>query len=202
MENSNSLIKENSELRRDARAQLKGNWGTAVLLCIIYFIVAGALGQIPKAGYVLTVVISAPLMLGLVSCFMHLIRKESFRLENLFDGFKNFVPALLLQIVITIFTFLWLLLLIVPGIIASLSYSMSFYILNDNPEMSAMEALKASKQMMQGYKGKLFWMSLCFLGLSILSVFTLFIGMLWITPYMYTSVGNFYQNLKDNQKTL
>ena len=214
MENSNSFIKENSELRRDARAQLKGNWGTAVLLCIIYGIITsiliGIFRIIPVDGALSKYAVQSlipqlllgPIMLGLVVCFMHLVRHEPFQFENLFDGFKKFVPALILQIVVSIFTFLWLCLLIVPGIIAGLRYSMSFYILNDNPDMSAMEALKASKEMMKGYKARLFFMYLVFFGFSLLSVFTLFIGMLWITPYMYTSLGNFYQNLKDNQKTL
>ncbi|MBC8060684.1 MAG: DUF975 family protein [Clostridiaceae bacterium] len=202
MENNNLSIKENSELRRDAREQLRGNWLTAVLLCVIYTIVSGILGQIPYLGYPLTMLIAGPFMLGLVSCFMHLVRHEPFMFENLFDGFKKFVPALLLQIIMSIFIFLWSLLLIVPGVIAALSYSMSFYILNDNSEMSAMEALSASKEMMMGYKSKLFMMMLLFAGLSILSVITCFIGMLWITPYMQTSMANFYQNLKENQKTL
>jgi len=203
MENTNSSIKKNSELRSDARMQLSGNWGTAILLCVIYSIITGSLNYfVPYVGYVITLILAGPFLLGFTACFMHLVRREPFRFENLFDGFKRFAPAFLLELLIYLFVALWSILLIVPGIIAALRYSMSFYILNDNPEMSAMEALNASKEMMKGYKLKLFWMSLFFLGFMILSVVTLFIGMLWITPYMQTSVGNFYQNLKENQKSL
>ena len=203
MENRDLYIKENSELRRDARMQLKGNWATAILLCVIYGIISSALYYTPNhVGYGLTAIIAGPFILGLIICFMHLVRNEPFRFENLFDGFKKFVPALILQILMSIFIFLWSLLLVVPGIIAALKYSMSFYILNDNPEMSAMEAITASKEMMMGYKLKLFWMNLCFVGFMLLSTFTFFIGLLWLIPYMYTTYANFYQNLKENQKTL
>ena len=203
MENRDLYIKENSELRRDSRMQLKGNWGTAILLCVIYSIIGGALSFIPNyVGSALTTIITGPFMLGLIICFMHLVRNEPFRFEDLFDGFKRFVPALILQVLMSIFILLWLLLLVVPGIIAALRYSMSYYILNDNPEMSAMEAITASKEMMMGYKLKLFWMNLCFVGFMFLSTFTCFIGLLWLIPYMYTTYANFYQNLKENQKTL
>lgn len=105
------------------------------------------------------------------------------------------------MLLIGIFIFLWSLLLIIPGIIAAYRYSMAFYILNDNPKMGAMDALRESKKMMVGYKGKLFFLSLSFIGWTILSVLTLGIGFLWLIPYMNTTTANFYQNLKDASET-
>ena len=92
---------------------------------------------------------------------------------------------------------LWSLLLIIPGIVAAYRYSMAFYILNDNPEMSAKAALDESKRMMAGYKGKLFCLQLSFIGWGFLCLFTLGIGYLWLTPYIQTSMAYFYQNLKE-----
>jgi uncharacterized membrane protein len=198
MENNRYFVKENSELRRDARHQLSGQWGMAVLLCFVSAIISGIPGAIPYIGGVISILIAGPLALGLISCFVRLVRNEEFRFENLFDGFKNFASALLLQILVGLFTFLWALLLIVPGIIAACSYAMAFYILYDNPEIGAMGALNASKEMMKGYKFKFFCLQLSFIGWGFLCILTLGIGFLWLIPYINTSLANFYQNLKEN----
>jgi len=197
--------KTNSELRRSAREQLKGNWGTAILLCLIFSIICGAPGPIftkvnPYIGQILGILISGPLALGLNTCFLKLVRHEPFIFENLFDGFKNFSSAFIAQLLVVIFVSLWSLLLIIPGIIAAYRYSMVFYILSDNPEISAMEALKRSKEMMMGSKWKLFCLQLSFIGWSLLGILTLFIGYLWLIPYIYGSMANFYENIKTTEQ--
>jgi uncharacterized membrane protein len=226
---NNETVKKNSLLRKSAREQLKGNWGKGILLCFIFSLIVGlpgginsfanasssssiGLGADPSeiisaillkssiAG-IITLIISAPLTLGLASCFIKLVRKEAFRLENLFDGFQHFASALVLLLLQTLFTFLWSLLLVIPGIIAQYRYRMAFYILNDNPELGAFEALKKSKQMMIGYKWKLFCLDFSFIGWALLSCLTLGIGLLWFVPYNTASIANFYQNLKDASET-
>ena len=139
---------------------------------------------------------SGPITLGFITCFLKFARHEPFIFENIFDGFNNFSSAVLAQLLITVFVCLWTLLLIIPGIIASYSYFLVFYILSDNPELSAMDALKESKKMMYGYKWKLFCLQLSFIGWGILSTLTIYIGYLWLSPYMYSSFANFYENLK------
>lgn len=201
MEINEHLIKRNSEIRRSAREQLKGNWGTAILLCLIYALISGLFSGstrvVPYLGMIINFILAGPLILGLYSCFIKLVRQEPFRFENLFDGFSRFTTAFIAQLLITIFVILWSLLLLIPGIIAGLRYSMTFYIINDNPDISAMDALNASKEMMVGFKWKLFCLYLSFLGWAILSIFTLGIGYLWLMPYIQASFANFYQNLKD-----
>ena len=91
-----------------------------------------------------------------------------------------------------------MLLLIVPGIIAAISYSMAFFIQRDNPDMKAMEAIDASKKMMYGYKWKYFCLGLRFLGWFILGILSCGIGFLWILPYLYISTAKFYIDLKAN----
>ncbi|MEN6314324.1 MAG: DUF975 family protein [Clostridiaceae bacterium] len=173
MEINHSLLKENSEIRRLARERLKGNWGIALLLCLIYSIVCGLSGCIPYIGAVIGLLISGPMVLGLVMCFVGFVRNEQLKFETLFDGFKNFSSALVLQLLIGIFSFLWSLLFIVPGIIAAFRYSMAFYILNDNPQMGAKAALEESKKMMKGNKGKLFCLEFSFIGWALLCILTL-----------------------------
>jgi uncharacterized membrane protein len=188
------LIKTNSELRQFSREALKGNWGSAILLCIIFSVIGALSGFIPYVG---AIIIGGPLTLGFTICFLNLIRREPFRLESLFDGFKRFVPAMLLYVLQSLFIVLWTLLLIIPGIIATFRYSMAYFILNDNIEMTAKEALKASKEMMKGYKWKLFSLYLSFTGWILLSILTLGIGFLWVGPYMYAATASFYENLKE-----
>lgn len=193
---NNSPMKTNSELRATARYQLRGQWGIAVLISAVFMIISGLPNAIPHAGSVISIILTGPLTLGIISCFMKLVRKQSFKFENLFDGFKNFASSFILQILITLFVLLWTLLLIIPGIIAAYRYSMSFYILYDNPNIGAMEALELSKKIMMGNKWRLFCLHLSFIGWALLSVLTLGIGFLWLVPYMNTAVANFYEDLK------
>lgn len=197
MEMNRSLLKQNFELRRLARERLRGNWGLALLLCLIYSIVCGLPGGIPYIGPVISLLIAGPMMLGLIICFIGFIRNEQLKFETLFDGFKNYSSAFILQLLIMLFTFLWWLLLFFPAIIAALRYSMAFYILNDNPQMGAKAALEESKKMMVGNKGKLFCLYLSFIGWFLLCLCTFGIGFLWLAPYVQTSVAYFYQDLKE-----
>jgi len=95
-----------------------------------------------------------------------------------------------------LFIFLWMLLLIVPGIVAAYSYRMSLYLLIDNPEIGVSEALRKSKEMMNGYKARLFYLDLSFIGWALLCVLTFGIGILWLYPYMLTSQAIFYEELR------
>ena len=95
------------------------------------------------------------------------------------------------------FIIMWMLLLIVPGIIKALSFSMTFYILADDKEISAMDAIKKSEQMMDGNKSQLFYLGLRFLGLAFLCILTLGIGFLWLMPYAQVTLTTFYDELKN-----
>ena len=112
--------------------------------------------------------------------------------NDLFSCFDNFGKAFVLNLLVTIYTILWTLLLIIPGIIARLSYTMAPYILLENPNMSASDAIRMSKQMMAGYKGRLFCLHLSFFGWAMLCILSCGIGFLWLSPYMETSDAAFY----------
>jgi uncharacterized membrane protein len=98
----------------------------------------------------------------------------------------------------TIFIILWTLLLIIPGIIMSLAYSMTFYILADNPDINPIDAIRKSREMMYGYKWKIFCLNLRFIGWGFLCIFTMGIGLLWLLPYMSVSFAKFYEEAKAN----
>ncbi len=196
MADDDEMLKVNWELRSDAREQLGGNWGRAILSCVIYSVILSAASGIAGIG---NLIIGGPLELGLVAYFLLLKRRKSAQIEDLFQGFRKFESALVLYIVRTISIVLWSLLLIIPGIVAALRYSMAVYILHDNPELTGMDALNRSKEMMDGFKGKLFGLYLSFAGWAILCLFTLGIGYLWLFPYIKMCEANFYEDLKDTQ---
>ena len=196
----NQSIKANYELREMARNQLKGQWGTAILLILVFTAITYIPSFLPRsAAFIVNLIITGPLTLGLIACFMNLVRGESFQFEKLFDGFSNFSPALFTYLLTSLYILLWSILLVIPGFIAAYRYSMAFFILNDNPDMSASDSISASKDMMRGYKGKLFMLHLSFIGWAILSTLTLGIGFLWLFPYFQTSTAYFYENLKEAQ---
>ena len=184
------------DFRAKAWAACKGNWGVAILSIIIVAVIGGICGVIPAVGSIITFLITGPLTLGLTIVFSNLIKGEKAEIANVFDGFKNFVDSFLLYILNGLFTALWSLLFVIPGIVMSYAYSMSFYILKDNPELSANEARKQSIEMMRGNKWRLFCLDLSFIGWSLLSMLTFGILMLWVTPVMQASHAAFYESLK------
>ena len=113
---------------------------------------------------------------------------------TLFDMFGWFFRYLWLNILMAIFIFLWSLLLVIPGIIAAYRYSMAPYIFFDNPEMGAMDCIRASKAMTHGYKGKLFGLDLSFIGWYLLSIIPLV--RIYTTPYISTTKANYYRALR------
>jgi len=192
-------MKTNSELRALARSQLHGSWLAAVGVVAVYCIILGASGFLAIGP----LIIGGPLIFGLLGYFLKKARGELAEIENLFDGFKLFGPTFLLFLFEVIYITLWSFLLIIPGIVKCFSYSMAFFILKDNPEIGAMEAITQSRKMMVGHKGRLFLLYLSFIGWSLLSAFFTFgIGFFWLYPYINLSVANFYEDLKQNQPNI
>ena len=99
-----------------------------------------------------------------------------------------------------LFISLWTLLLIVPGIIKSLSYSMTVYIAIDDPKIGTLDAITKSRQMMNGYKWKLFCLNLSYIGWILLCILTLGILSFWVDPKMHQAQYQFYLNIKDKNK--
>jgi uncharacterized membrane protein len=189
------MKKENALLMKEAREALIGKWGLAVGTFFIYILITIILSRLHNTGSLISLIISGPLMLGMAVFSISIARKKEARLEQLFEGFKRFGKSLLVYLLIVIFTLLWTLLLIVPGIIAGISYSQIFFILADDESISAKEAMKKSKQMMYGYKWKYLCLGFRFFGWGLLSILTLGIGFLWIFPYMYVSMAKFYDDI-------
>lgn len=185
------------DFRREAWTKLNGKWGTAALIALIYSAIVGACSALSFyfVGAVAILLITGPLTLSWAIISMSVIRNKSIQIENLFDGFRDFSRSFVLMLLIEVFTALWSLLFIIPGIVKAYSYSMSFYILADNPELSANEARKRSMELMRGNKWRLFCLHFSFIGWLILCGLTFGILSFWVMPYMQASVAAFYRNI-------
>ncbi len=193
------MTKENVVLMKMARESLKGKWGLAIGAFLVVYLIGGAIQAIPKGGGgILYLIIGGPFALGMAIFSLSFSRHQEPRFEQVFEGFREFGRALGAYLLIILYVFLWLLLLIVPGIIAALSYSMTFFFMVDDSSVKAPDALKKSKQMMKGYKWKLFRLYLRFFGWALLCILTLGIGFLWVTPWFHVTTAHFYNDIKDN----
>lgn len=155
---------------------------------------------------------------GYAGYTLRLSRKEQGAFGNLIDGFSLAVKVVVLDLLMTVFIILWTMLFLIPGIIAAYRYSMAIYCLLDDPEISPLEALHRSKQLMVGQKFNFFVVQLSFLGWSILigllaggamyllggaesilgywaNFLVTFAFNLWLTPYMNIVFSSFYNSL-------
>ncbi len=192
---------ENVVLMQMARESLKGKWGLAIGTLVVYLLIAVVLRIIPIVGPIASLIISGPCALGFAVFSLSISRNQDAKLEQIFQGFNNFGTALGAYLLMNLFALLWMLLLIIPGYIAAISYSMTFYILADDNSIGAMDAIDKSKKMMDGYKWKFFCLNLRFLGWALLCGLTLGIGFLWLIPYMRVSSVKFYDDVKANSLT-
>ena len=101
-----------------------------------------------------------------------------------------------LNILTVFFVSLWSLLFYIPGIVKSIAYSMAPYILADNPNLTARQALTISKQITKGHKWELFVLQLSFIGWHFVGMLTFGLAYIWIIPYMSTTTAHFYNYLK------
>lgn len=182
-----------AEIKEEAKQTLSGNWGITIGVLLTYMIIVSLLTQ-TGIGYL---VLGGAFELGLAIFFLALIRHKKLEFALLFKGFNNFGKSLEAFLLKLLYVFLWTLLLIIPGIIAAYSYYMTFFILKDNPEISGSEAIRRSKEMMDGYKSELFILHLSFFGWFFLTVITFGIAAFYVYPYFLAANAVFYQKLKD-----
>lgn len=208
-----------TEIKKQALKALKGQWGLAAALTLIVFIINAFVPTMfevmlsggwsnwfmadvlpPEAELVgaLVSLLLMPLTVATLWFFLSLVRFEGPQLFDVFTVFadgKKFAKIIGTSVLMGIFIFLWSLLLLIPGIIKSISYSQTYFLMKDHPEYSMLEAITESKKRMKGYKGKYFLLNLSFIGWGILCLLTLGIGFLWLTPYIQTATATFYNEL-------
>lgn len=138
---------------------------------------------------------------GFTLFLLNTVRRTGACFGNLLDGFGMFGRILLLNILEYIFISLWSLLFLFPGLIAAYRYRMALYLLLDHPEMSVMQCIRESKQMMAGHKWELFVMDLSFLGWNLLGFLPAlgYVIQIWTTPYISMSYVLYYEALRGTE---
>lgn len=193
------MLKENSQLRAEARQALQGKWPMAAVAALIYSIVAGGLSAIPFIGGLCSLFIGLPVAYGIAIVMLGVYRGKDIDFGVLFEGFQDYSRIFVTKLLQAIYTLLWSLLLVIPGIIKSYSYAMTDFILKDEPEMKNNAAIEKSMAMMENNKMKLFLLDLSFIGWALLAIVTFGIGFLFLQPYMQVSRAAFYEDLKAQQ---
>ncbi|MGX7174046.1 DUF975 family protein [Enterococcus ratti] len=158
-----------------------------------------------SGGGIVSGVISALFMSGISWTYLDILRGTKTQIVPFKDAFRAFTKSffggvILLAILLSIFTSLWALLLVIPGIIKIYSYSQSYFIYYDvvaqtGEKPRVLDTITASRKLMNGYKGKLFWLDLSFIGWHILAILTAGIGYLWLNPYITATKAAFYEQL-------
>lgn len=200
-----------AELKQQAKSLIKGKIGSLFVVMLVYIVICFAIMIIPSfmtvsesklvalLGNILSIVASLavmPIAMGYYLVYLDVAKGQDVVVRRLFDGFNYFGKVVILTILVGVFTCLWTLLFIVPGIIKSFSYSQAFFILAENPDMRPIDAITESRRMMDGHKWEYFVLSLSFILWILLCYVTCGIAMIYVMPYMTTTLVLFYLKLK------
>lgn len=188
-----------TELKLKAKNQITGKWPSILLFLLVIALIPTALAIIPFVGWVASILFVGALMIVNARGMLGFVDKNKVPdpIEAVKKAFseENFLRGLLGYLRYTVFTFLWSLLFVIPGIVKSISYSQMFYLMADNPKLSAAEAQAKSMELMNGHKAEYFVLQLSFIGWTLLASLTFGILYIWLLPYMQTTYANYYRSL-------
>lgn len=223
----NRNLQTRQDFKEHAKNLLQGRWFEDGILIFLFMLPYLLVNTLYTGGFftnLILLTITSPLVFGLTRNRLNAVRGKDGGVEDLLYYFKSgrLVPVVLLYLLATVKTFLFALLLIVPGIIVSFSYSLYMYLRVDFPDLDAKETLQLSSQMMKGYKMEYFILGLSFIGWAMLtsliysilaslsvffgivwfSIFSLFGFIIWIPLLIYTltTFANFYEYVRISNK--
>lgn len=191
----------NAELKALAKARLKNNWGTAILVILLQGVITYVVGiALPGIGNIASLILSGPLTFGVTYVYVQFSYGQSAQVGDAFKGFSYFGNTFLLYLLRAIFVALWSLLLVVPGIMKAYSYAMATYLMVQEPSISAQDALKKSEQCMKGHRMEMFMLVLSFFGWWMLCIVTFGVATLFVAPYLNETLILFFQQLNGNMQ--
>lgn len=198
-----------AELKSRARAELGGNifqrpWLLALAACAIVSLIKAGIDaflsvlSIFLLSTVATILLLGPLQYGLSYIFLKQARDhQPLQIGDIFRGFQDdFGGTFLIGLMTNLFTFLWSLLLIVPGIVKAYAYSLAFYVKLDHPDYDWKACINESRRLMRGHKWEAFVLNLSFLGWWIVGALCLVVGTLWVAPYVEATKAQFYEYVR------
>lgn len=190
-----------SEYRRRAREALEGNiFGNTWLFMVLVVLVTGAILGVSGVIFIGPLLLIGPISIGICSYTLHVVRntEKKNKIDPLLDGFRGSVGnSILVGLLATIFTALWSLLFVIPGIVKAIAYSQCYFIALEHPEYDANTCITESRKMMNGHKWEYFCLQFSFIGWMIVGSFCLGVGTLWVTAYMNAANAAYYEDLKN-----
>lgn len=209
------------KIKKNARKTLKGKWHLIILITVLYSITGLAWNLVPdiKNNWnstfdIINIMVDSLLIFGYMNIILDVSRGKSIDILLMFKGCTKFFKALGIKILMFIFITLWTLLLVIPGFVAAISYSMTFFIWVDNPEIGIKEAITRSKELTEGHKLEIFALLFSFIGWLLLASipsllfmtwyprlanFLLSLGMIIVEPYIAVSLSVMYNKLIDEK---
>lgn len=167
---------------------------------------AGAYGDVGQYGafaissvifLIINIVISTIIQFGYQSyCLKVANRDNTMSYGDLFSSVRYLLKALGLILMVSLLTFLWALLLIIPGIIAAYRYSQAIMIMVEDPNKGIMQCIRESKEMMVGHKWEFFVLELSFILWQLLGLVTCGLAFIYVYPYMKVTFANYYNAIK------
>lgn len=189
-------MRPRTEIKLQAKEQFIKNYWPCVAAGLLIGLILAALNSF--SGGIAGLILGPAFIIGYNMFSLSVYRGNPKDAGTIFsEVFENFGHKLGGYLWMELFVFLWSLLFIIPGIIKSLSYAMTPFLLDDCREIRAQDALKVSMRMMKGHKWELFVFYLSFLGWHILSLLTLgILGIFMVNPYMATALAGYYEERK------
>jgi uncharacterized membrane protein len=202
------LAMEIAVLKRNAKVQLSGKWGLAIITLLASLIIISGFSVVmellqPEGGLLtifgdcVSTFLGGVITLGMSKFVLNIAVNEEANFNDLFSGFNIYFKTLGLWILMSLSIGIATLFFIIPGILVALMFSQAFFILCEDNEKSIIECFKESLEIMNGHKLKLFVLELSFAGWWIIAIITLGIGILWVYPYQQVTLANFYLAVKD-----
>ena len=191
---------DRQQLKAQAKEQIKGKLGVLIAVTLVIGAITAAASflanLIPGVGLAVSIIVTPAFALSTIRIYLMVVRGGTPEVKNCFDGFDDFFSAFKVTFLVGIYTFLWSLLFIIPGIVKGYSYSMAMYVLADNKGKSARECITESKAMMEGHKMELFVLDLSFIGWYLLCCLTCGLASLYVVPLLNATHANVYETIK------
>ena len=189
------------QYREEAHNLFKTQSNNLVTLYLVYFLIAIGIGvlSIFGVGAIVNLLVTGSFTIALAYVSKKVHKGEKVKTDDLFYGFNDFGKSFVLYLLVSIYTFLWSLLFVIPGLIKSFSYSMAFFIQNDNPDYTPSQCIDESRRIMDGHKMDAFLLMLSYFGWLILSAFTFGILLIWVIPKMELALYSFYLDITGKQ---
>ena len=141
-------------------------------------------------------ILGGTLQLGYADFLLKQHDGKHIRFNDLFSKFDLFGTGFAQRFLRSLYTFLWSLLFIIPGIIKGYAYAMTPFILAEHPNMTVSQAIRLSEELMDGYKSELFVLDLTFIGWNILVTLTWNLGNIALNPYKNAAYAAFYRQIQ------